>query len=315
VATTTAPVRTRQADLTSQDASAPARRAAPLRWIQLLLELSKAKITFAVTFSVATGYVLFRERLEVEMLVPMLGVFLMACGSATINQVQEWRTDLRMRRTRNRPIPSGRITPAWALFLACSFIGAGLNVLAAVEHHQLVVLALGAFSLLWYNAIYWALKRLTAFAVVPGALIGAVPPLIGWSAAGGLVNDPLILQVGLFFFIWQIPHFWLLLHLYGDEYVEAGLPSPTNLLSKEQFRRITFAWIMPTAGAGIVAAVAFRLHQPWSLLVLVGSVWITFQAVGYLRRPPTPASGRSLFNRLNLYALAMMVFLMANALT
>ena len=280
----------------------------------MLLELSKARITFAVTFSVATGYILFVRRLEAAMLIPMLGVFLMACGSATINQVQEWRTDARMKRTRNRPIPSGRIAPRWALFLACVFIGAGLNVLALVEHHQLIVLALGAFSLLWYNAVYWALKRLTAFAVVPGAIIGAVPPLIGWCAAGGMPTDGLILQVGLFFVIWQIPHFWLLLHLYGAQYAEAGLPSPTSLLTKEQLRRMIFAWIMPTAAAGVVLAVSFKLQVPWNLLVLIGSIWITFQALVYLRRTPTPESGRWLFNRLNLYALLMMVLLMGAAL-
>ena len=81
------------------------------RWVGILIELSKAKITFAVTFSVATGYILFVGRFDVQMLVPLLGVFLLACGSATINQVQEWRTDAQMTRTRNRPIPSGQVAP------------------------------------------------------------------------------------------------------------------------------------------------------------------------------------------------------------
>ena len=249
------------------------------------------------------------------MLVPMLGVFLLACGSAAINQVQEWRTDTRMPRTRNRPIPSGRISPRWALFVACCFLAAGVNVLAGVEHHLGLVLALGAFSLLWYNGIYWALKRLTAFAVVPGALIGAIPPVIGWVAAGGKLSDPLILQVGLFFFIWQVPHFWLLLHLFGSEYSAAGLPSPTSMVTKEQFRRMTFAWILPTAACGMVLAVTFQLKLPWNLIVFAGSIWIVLQAATYVRREPTPASGRWLFNRLNLYALSMMLILMAAALT
>ena len=284
------------------------------RWVRMLLVLAKARITFAVTFSVATGYILFTQRLELQMLVPMLGVFFMACGSATINQVQEWRTDLRMPRTKGRPIPAGQLTPSWALFIACVFLGLGLNLLVAVDHHRWTVVALGAFSLFWYNGVYWALKRLTAFAVVPGALIGAIPPLIGWCAAGGALLDPRILQVGLFFFIWQIPHFWLLLHLYGAEYEAAGLRSATGVVSPRQLRAMVFAWIMPTAGAAIVCAIILQVQQPWSFLVLAGSVWIVLQSFAYLRREPTPASGRWLFNRLNLYALAMMVLLMASAL-
>ena len=162
-----------------------------LAWLgAVLVGLSKAKITFAVTFSVSTGYILFAKRLEWDMWIPTIGVFLVACGSAAINQIQEWRTDGRMPRTRKRPIPSGLISPAWALFIAFLFIGAGVNILALTEHHQLTVLALGGFSVLWYNGVYWALKRLTAFAVVPGALIGALPPMIGWCAAGGRSSTP-----------------------------------------------------------------------------------------------------------------------------
>lgn len=284
------------------------------RGLGILVGLSKAKITVAVTFSVATGYVVFAERLEWDMLIPMIGVFFMACGSAAINQVQEWRTDCRMPRTSRRPIPAGLIAPRWALFVAFVFLGLGLNILTHVGHHRTEVLWLGAFSVLWYNGIYWALKRLTAFAVVPGALIGALPPMIGWCAAGGTVFDPLILQVALFFFIWQIPHFWLLLHLYGTQYEEAGLPSPTGLFTMRQFQRMVFAWIIPTAACGIVTAVSFRVGLPWNLLVLIGSIWIVLLSLGYLRMTPDAVSGRWLFNRLNLYALSMMLFLMLNAL-
>ena len=131
----------------------------------------------------------------------------------------------------------------------------------------------------------------------------------------GEVFDPLILQVALFFFIWQIPHFWLLLHLYGEQYEEAGLPSPTGILSMAQFQRMVFAWILPTALCGLVTAAAFRVQVPWNLLMLAGSIWVVLQAVGYLRMTPDATSGRWLFHRLNLYALSMMILLMVSALT
>ena len=138
--------------------------------------------------------------------------------------------------------------------------------------------------------------------------------MIGWCAAGGMPTDLSILEVALFFFIWQIPHFWLLLHLYGGEYEGAGLPSPTGLLTRVQFRRITFAWVLPTAACGFMLAGTFGLGMPWNLMVLAGSTWIVYEALKYRKREPTRASGASLFHRLNLYALSMMLILMASAL-
>ena len=88
--------------------------------MSLLLELTKARITFFVTLSVATGYLLFKEHFDLAMLLPMGGVYLLACGGAALNQVQDAAVDARMDRTKGRPIPSGRIDRAWALFIACA---------------------------------------------------------------------------------------------------------------------------------------------------------------------------------------------------
>ncbi len=283
--------------------------------VRLLLELSKARITFAVTFSVMTGYVLFAETVDGGMILPVLGVFLLACGSATINHVQEWRTDAMMDRTRNRPIPSGRISPKGALSIAVLFLAVGLNLLAQIEHHTLVVVLLGAFAVFYYNGVYWALKRVTAFAVVPGALIGAVPPILGWCAAGGWYSDPRILEVAAFFFIWQIPHFWLLVRLFGTQYEAAGLPTPMKLFQPKQFQRITFNWILMTAVLGLLLAAVHDIALPWNFIALAGSIWIVFEAIGYLRSESTRPAARKLFTQLNVYALTMMLLLMADALS
>ena len=282
--------------------------------LRLLLQLSKARITFAVTFSVSTGYVVFAGRFDAGLLWPALGTFLLACGSATLNHVQEWRTDARMERTRERPIPAGRITPSGALMLAGLFLLLGINVLAQVPNHTLTVVLLGAFAVVYYNGIYWALKRITAFAVVPGALIGAVPPVIGWAAAGGWWWDRSILEIGAFFFIWQIPHFWLLVRLYGEQYAEAGLPTPITLVAPKQFQRITVNWVVLTAFFGLLLAGVHRIAFPWNFIALGGSIWITFMAIGYLRGEPTRPASKRLFMQLNLYALSMMLLLMADAL-
>ncbi|MDJ0522581.1 MAG: protoheme IX farnesyltransferase [Planctomycetota bacterium] len=283
--------------------------------LRLLLQLSKARITFAVTFSVSTGYVVFGGAFDADLVWPALGVFMLACGSAALNQVQEWRTDAKMPRTQDRPIPAGRISARGAAMISVLFMAVGFNLLAQVENHTLTVLALGAFAVVYYNGIYWALKRITAFAVVPGALIGAVPPVIGWCAAGGWWWDPAILEIGGFFFIWQIPHFWLLARLYGEQYEDAGLPTPAASLSPRQFQRITVNWIVLTAFFGLLLAGVHRIAMPWNFLALAGSIAITFAAIGYMRGEPKRAASKRLFMQLNMYALAMMLLLMAHSMT
>lgn len=280
--------------------------------IRLLLQLSKARITFAVTFSVTTGYVLFSGTIDGALLWPTLGTFLLACGSATLNQVQEWRTDAKMARTQDRPIPSGRITANGALTIAVLFLAAGLNVLAQVESHTLIVVGLGAFAVIYYNGVYWALKRVTAFAVVPGALIGAVPPVIGWSAAGGWWWDQAILEVAGFFFIWQIPHFWLLVQVYGEEYEEAGLPMPTRSLSPRQFRNLTSVWILAVVVTGLVLSITQGFGLPWNFMALIGSIWLAVATLVRFQRP-----GRfvalALFKRINIYCFGMTALIILNA--
>jgi protoheme IX farnesyltransferase len=285
------------------------------RVVRMLLELGKARITFAVTFSVMTGWVLFTGSFDLEMLVPVLGVFLLACGSATINQVQEWRVDAQMDRTKNRPIPSGRISATGALVVAVLFIVAGLNVVGFVQHHVWIVVGLGVFSIVFYNGIYYGLKRLTAFAVVPGAIIGAVPPILGWCAAGGDPLDGRILEVAGFFFIWQIPHFWLLVQIFGKQDEGAGLPAATALITRAQFKRITVSWTFMTIVCGLILTLSQGLYLPWNALALVASIAIGVATVGYLRLDPSAKDARRFFMRLNAYALGMMLLLMADAIT
>jgi protoheme IX farnesyltransferase len=286
-----------------------------LRAARLLLELSKARITVAVTFSVSTGWVLERGGLSWLLLVPAAGVFLLACGAATLNQIQEWRVDARMARTRGRPIPSGRISPRGAGLVCVAFLAAGFNVLARARPQSPVLLELGLFAVVYYNGVYWWLKRVTAFAVVPGALIGAVPPIIGWCAAGGSPWDAPILEVAAFFFIWQIPHFWLLVRLYGPQYEEAGLPTASTRVPPAALQRMTVSWSLVTAFCGLFLTLRQGLQLPWSAVALVASVALVWVALAYLRPDPEPRETRRFFVRLNAYALVVMLLLMASILT
>jgi protoheme IX farnesyltransferase len=283
--------------------------------IGTLLELTKARITVAVTLSAATGYLLFEEPVSWQLVYPALGVFLLACGSSALNEVQERRIDARMARTRGRPLPTSRIDPPAALFIAVLLMLLGLTLLASVDRRERIpiILTLAGFSVFWYNGVYTYLKRVTVFAVVPGALVGAVPPLIGWAAAGGVITDPLILFVGFFFFLWQIPHFWLLVLRRGGEYEEAGLPSLTRTFSRRQIRRLTFMWILAVAGAGILLGLLRTVSFPWNAALFLASVWLAERAFTLLGPRDHDALFRTAFVNLILYAVAVMASLSLNA--
>jgi protoheme IX farnesyltransferase len=295
-----------------------ARTAGQHDYLRVVLELTKARITAAVTLTTATGYLLAAHRFEYDMWLPLVGVFVLASGSAALNQWQERNIDARMKRTRGRPIPSGRIDPNWALFISVALILLGFSCLTSIETKPAVITALGAFALVWYNGVYTPLKRVTAFAVVPGALIGAVPPCIGYAAAGGEMGNPEVVLLACFFFIWQIPHFWLLLLMLGGEYSEAGLPTATERLSPPQLARITFVWILATAVSGLAFPVLERaeIGLPWSLGLVAASIWLAAKATRVLRiadgdaQPPI----RGAFRQVNVFALMVMVCLSASAL-
>ena len=116
--------------------------------------------------------------ITLPMFLPLLGIFLLASGASALNQYQEWPYDERMERTRRRPVPSRRISTAEASRISMICIVGGMVVL--LYYAPPVSFILGFFNLVWYNGFYTWLKRKTAFAVVPGALTGVIPILMGW---------------------------------------------------------------------------------------------------------------------------------------
>lgn len=283
-----------------------------------LLTLMKARITVATTVTTGAGYILATGEIRGEMWLPLVGTFLLASGSSALNQCQEVEIDARMPRTQNRPLPAGRVSLSAGLFLSGLMMLLGLYFLASLERNTMPLLGLGAFAVFWYNGVYVYLKRITAFAAVPGALVGALPPLIGWTAGGGDPGEPLILLLAAFFFIWQIPHFWLLLLMQGDEYEAAGLPTLTAVFAPRQLFRITFMWVMATAVAGIVLPAIARDAVPWywGLAMVGASLWLAMKAM-VLLRPPAPDQRRTWvrsFIQINIYALLITACLSLAAL-
>ena len=189
------------------------------------------------------------------------GAFVLACGSCALNQYQERRIDSLMARTAKRPIPSGRIRPGQALGLALLLILSGEGLLLFTGNAAVPLL--GTVAVCWYNIVYTGLKKVSAFAVVPGALVGAIPPAMGWAAGGGRLSDPSLAALAFFFFMWQVPHFWLHLLTYGKEYAEAGLPSLSDVFSAAQLKRLTFQWLSATAVSSLLLGLCGMLESPF----------------------------------------------------
>ena len=265
------------------------------------------------TLSGSTGYVVFCHTVNAGIITSSIGVLLLAMGACAMNQFQDREIDARMERTRRRPIPSGVMKPASALALAVFLDAAGFLVLWFV--HNPASALLGLFAVAWYNGVYTYLKRVWAFAAVPGALIGALPPAIGWTAAGGDPFDPRVLALSFFFFIWQGPHFWLLLFSFGRDYERAGLPSLTKLFSRRQLAGLTFIWMLTTFVSSFLLAVYGLTSSPWINMGLVAcGFWLAWEAARLVLPRPGTQSIFSTFRSINIYALCVMALLVADAL-
>ena len=277
--------------------------------LRILVRLTRAPIALVATLSAATGYLVVSPRLSSTLLVVCGALFLLAAGALALNEWQDRAVDARMIRTQDRPLPTRSITPGTGLAIALALILSG-SALLLTEGLWAATAGLAAVAL--YNGLYTPLKRVTAFAAVPGALVGMLPPAIGWTAAGAAWDDPRLLALAFFFFGWQVPHFWLLLLRRGDEYVAAGLPSLTQTIGRAALARLTFVWIAGAALSAPLLAWFGLTHSPWTALALMAAAGLFLRAGLPLLRHPLPE--RPPFGATNLFACAEMALLVADAL-
>jgi len=205
-------------------ASAPSIDAAAMAdksWVTVFGELTKARLTCLVVLTTLVGfYVGFRGTMDYWlMLHTLLGTALVASGAAALNQLLERKYDALMRRTADRPLPSGRLQPDTVVVFGGFCSAAGLVYLAFAVN--LLTSLLGAITLGSYLFIYTPLKRVTPLNTVIGAIPGALPPLMGWTAARNEINAEGWALFAILFF-WQLPHFLAIAWMYRDDYVRAG---------------------------------------------------------------------------------------------
>ena len=275
------------------------------------LELAKARLAAMVVLTAVVGFLLGARGWSdpATLLWTAVGTALSAFGANILNQLAEHDRDRRMLRTRSRPLPSGRVSSGQAMRWGTISSLAGLAILAAAAN--LLTAGLSLLTIVLYVAVYTPLKPRTPLNTVVGAVVGAVPPMMGWAAATGSLELGAWILGGVLF-VWQVPHFLALAWLYRDDYARAGfrmLPAvdrPGDLTARLALLYILS--LLPVTSALTLAGVSGR-----GFLVASQVLGLAFAALGwaFLRLRTNPAA-RRLFVASILYLPLLLVAMVAD---
>ena len=244
--------------------------ALPLTRFGDYLQLSKPRIAIMGMVAVAVGYLVGCEGTVVigELLTACVGIASVAVSCSFLNQWYEQDTDRRMERTANRPVPGGRVRPAEVLMVGLLLMFGGVGWLLVSVNTLTAVLSFLTLAL--YVAVYTPLKRVTFLCTVFGAVSGAMPPVLGWTAAGGSLDGG-ALALFLLLFAWQFPHFLAIATIYRNDYESAGLRMLPLVRGDSN-------------GAGLVGAVYACVLIPISVMVweqgMAGNLYLTVALTG-----------------------------------
>ncbi len=278
-----------------------------------ILDLIKIRITFFVGMSAVFGYVVATGDLSVSMILPVLGIFLLSCASAATNHYQERYTDSLMHRTNRRPLPAGIMSPASVLvFISVLALAGSATILFSANSETLLLSWLAFVS---YNIVYTPLKKATPYAVIPGSFVGSLPVMAGWAAAGGRLTDPRLLAVAAFFFIWQIPHFWLLMELYDSDYRRAGFPTLRSFYGAKSIGVLIFSLTAALALSSVFLLTSRVVENIFPQMIVIGlGVWLLFATYEIIYRNSDRRRLKSAFLKINVYVLAITLVVMVDLL-
>ena len=217
-----------------------------------LKQLTKVGLSLSVVFSSVAGYLLAVDVINFTTVVLLaLGGFFMVGASNAFNQIIEIDTDALMQRTKDRPLPTKRMSVTFAMIIAILFTVLGISILYSINPKTALF---GAISIFLYTCAYTPLKSVTPLAVFVGAIPGAIPFMLGWVAA----TDQFGVEAGMLFmiqFFWQFPHFWAIGWLQFEEYKKAGF----NML--------------PTGKQDKATATQTIMYTVWTIIVSIAPVF------------------------------------------
>jgi protoheme IX farnesyltransferase len=256
-------------------------------------DLTKARLTTLVLLTTLVGFYLGEDKVNyLLMFNTLLGTALVASGASALNQWIERDYDAKMRRTQNRPLPSGRLQPATVAIFGGVCSVAGLIYLALAVN--LLTSVLGAVTLISYVFIYTPLKRVTWVNTLVGAIPGALPPLMGWTAARNELSGEGWALFAILAF-WQLPHFFAIAWMYRDEYAKAGfvmLPNVDADGSRTATQSISNTLLLVLASLfPFVLGISGKMYLVSAILLGAGFLFCAIQ----FSRQLTHARARQLF--------------------
>ena len=279
------------------------------------LELSKSRIVLMVLITTAAGYLFAAKHVDpLLMLHALIGTALVAAGTNALNQYVERDRDALMHRTRTRPLPAGRMTPRAALVFSSAIAILGTLYLGVLVNW--LTAALGAFTLTSYIFVYTPLKRVSTICTLIGAIPGAIPPLMGWTAAtntlwqysakGGWIAFGIL-------FLWQLPHFMAISWMYRDDYARGGF---AMLSVRDENGSAVARQAIYYSLALLAVSVLPTVFSMTGVVYLIGAAASGTALLAAAIRfffDRSPRNARSLFMISNLYLLTVMLLMVVDA--
>ena len=289
--------------------SSPVKSISIATFVNDFLQLTKFRLALSVVFSSVAGYLLAVDQVETKILIGLfIGGFAMVGASNAINQLIEKDLDALMSRTKNRPLPTGRMSTLVAAIIATFLTVLGVMVLYAIN---LKTALFGLLSIFIYTCIYTPLKTISPLAVFVGAFPGAIPFMLGWVAATGEFGvEPGTLFMVQFF--WQFPHFWAIGWMLDDDYKKAGfkmLPSgnPDRLTAFQ----IVF-YTLWTIVISLLPATSYtgnlHLSIPGAILILIIGLYLLYYAIKLMQLKTKDSAKKLMFASIGYITILQLIY-------
>ena len=270
-------------------------------------QLAKVGLSLSVVFSAIAGYLLAVEIINYQVLFLLgLGGFLMVAASNAFNQIIEKDTDALMKRTMNRPLPTGRMSKTSAFIFAITFTIIGIGILYSINSKSALF---GAISIFLYTCAYTPMKPVSPLAVFVGALPGAIPFMLGWVAA----TNEFGIEAGFLFmiqFFWQFPHFWSIGWLQFEEYKKAGfIMLPMDKKDQSATKQIIFytiIMILVSIAPVLKMTGAFYIHPITAIIIALLGLFMLYYGI-LLHKKQTNIEARKLMLSSVLYITVIQI--------
>ncbi|MFD2726608.1 heme o synthase [Hyunsoonleella rubra] len=272
-------------------------------------EITKMRLALSVVFSSLAGYLLGVESMDFKTLILLaLGGYFMVGASNAYNQIIEKDLDALMERTKNRPIPAGRMSVTTAFIIASIFTLLGIIILYTINKQTAMF---GAISIFLYTCAYTPLKTKTPLAVFVGAIPGAIPFMLGWVAA----TDDFGIEPGTLFalqFFWQFPHFWAIGWFLFKDYEKAGFYMlPTGKQDKGTAVQ-TIMYTIWTLAVSIIPVFGFtgtlQLSIVAAIVVFLLGIWFLYYAIRLFKEMTEKAARRLMIVSVSYISLVQIVY-------